>query len=40
MSVVLLAAIHYLIVLDEERVLETTFKKEYEDYKKLTRRWF
>ena len=38
-SVVLLILLHYVIVLDEEKMLESIFKERYRDYKKLTRRW-
>ena len=38
-SVLLLILLHYLIVLDEEKMLESTFKERYRDYKKRTRRW-
>lgn len=38
-SVVLFVALHYLVVLDEEIVLQRGFKEKYERYKDRTRRW-
>lgn len=38
-SVVLLAALHYLVVLDEEIVLQRGFSEKYERYKDRTHRW-
>jgi protein-S-isoprenylcysteine O-methyltransferase Ste14 len=37
--VVLFVALHYLVVLDEEIVLQRGFKEKYERYKDRTRRW-
>lgn len=37
---ILLIALHYLIVLEEEKVLKGIFKERYERYKGHTRRWF
>ena len=38
-ALVLLIAIHFLIIPDEEKIMERTFNESYGDYKKLTRRW-
>lgn len=38
-SVVLLTLLHYIVVLDEEKVLQSTFKESYELYKEKTPRW-
>ena len=38
-SVALLVALHYLVVLDEECLLQRGFKEKYERYKECTRRW-
>ena len=38
-SLVLFVFLHYVIVADEEKMLEGTFKGRYRDYKKQTRRW-
>lgn len=38
-SLVLLIVFHYVIVADEEKMLESTFKESYRAYKKQTRRW-
>lgn len=39
-ALILFFTLHYLIVLEEEKVLKRTFKEEYERYKQNTRRWF
>ena len=38
-SIVLLIVLDYVIIVDEEKVLENTFKESYTNYKKRTRRW-
>lgn len=38
-ALILLIFLEYLIVPDEEKILERRFKKSYEHYKKDTRRW-
>ena len=40
MSIVLFILLHYLVVLDEERLLKKTFKETYTSYKEHTNRWF
>lgn len=40
MSIILMVALHYLVIINEERVLEIEFQERYEDYKNRTRRWF
>lgn len=40
MSIILLICLHYLVVLDEEGLLEKTFKEKYTSYKEHTKRWF
>jgi protein-S-isoprenylcysteine O-methyltransferase Ste14 len=39
-SLILWVILHYLIVPDEEKVLESLFKERYTHYKQHTRRWF
>lgn len=39
MSIILLMALHYLVILEEERVLEREFQDRYVHYKNATRRW-
>lgn len=39
MSIILLMALHYLVILEEERVLEREFQERYSHYKNTTRRW-
>lgn len=38
-ALILLILLQYLIVLNEEKILERRFKKSYEHYKKTTRPW-
>ena len=39
-ALILWITLHYLIVPDEEKILESLFKERYTHYKQRTRRWF
>ena len=39
-ALILWSTLHYLIVPDEENILESLFKERYTHYKRHTRRWF
>ncbi|MDM5263581.1 isoprenylcysteine carboxylmethyltransferase family protein [Sulfurovum sp. XTW-4] len=39
-ALILWITLHYLIVPDEEKILESLFKERYTHYKQHTRRWF
>lgn len=38
-SILLLIMLHYVIIPDEEKILESTFKEDYLHYQQDTRRW-
>lgn len=38
-SLILLTVLHYVVVADEEKILESIFKNDYVRYKQHTRRW-